>query len=437
MLSYQFMKFKMAFSKFFSPLGLFARIHKRAVLLTSAVILIAAVIVPVMIWRAGRLTREHFIYDFNYMLTILEENFPSFGMIYFRNGVDMHVVGEELRERLENGSNSIDFEYFWTMLRDEYFVHAWPVGGLRLLGEQERRSLFWETTQWHNNWQHSLEVLGRPQRHREYVVLQSNSALIQLPPAPDRTISMYTIDDGRIAYLRLHRSWGDIDSFSLSLSLFYEYIADYEHLIIDLRESGDISNDVYLIYRVFSPLINRTMGTYFHHFYYSGEYNVAHFDRVTNHHISLLSENVNNIFAHRNVPDFTPDEFGIFDYRFVEFFIIRPAPIRQRSPFTGEIWVLIDRYIYAGKQHSVALFKDAGIATFVGETTGGMVGTTRSQSSNLITLPNTGIIVIFNPAFITTQEGHPLELGTDPHYFNRPGMDALETVLAMIAEGAY
>jgi len=52
-------------------------------------------------------------------------------------------------------------------------------------------------------------------------------------------------------------------------------------------------------------------------------------------------------------------------------------------------------------------------------------------------LYNTGIIIRFDPAFVTDFRGRPLEYGIEPHYFNRPGMDALETVLAMIAEGAY
>jgi len=36
--------------------------------------------------------------------------------------------------------------------------------------------------------------------------------------------------------------------------------------------------------------------------------------------------------------------------------------------------------------------------------------------------------------YVTDRYGRPLEAGTIPHYFNRPGMDALETVLAMIEE---
>jgi len=50
-------------------------------------------------------------------------------------------------------------------------------------------------------------------------------------------------------------------------------------------------------------------------------------------------------------------------------------------------------------------------------------------------MPNTGIIFYFDIFYVTDSRGRPLEAGTIPHFFNRPGMDALETVLALIAEG--
>jgi len=39
--------------------------------------------------------------------------------------------------------------------------------------------------------------------------------------------------------------------------------------------------------------------------------------------------------------------------------------------------------------------------------------------------------------YVTDSRGRPLEAGTIPHIFNREGMDALETVLALIEKGDY
>ena len=50
-------------------------------------------------------------------------------------------------------------------------------------------------------------------------------------------------------------------------------------------------------------------------------------------------------------------------------------------------------------------------------------------------LPNTGLIVSWDIDYVTDQYGRALnEFPTKPQYFNREGMDALETVLQMIEE---
>jgi ABC-type glycerol-3-phosphate transport system substrate-binding protein len=77
--------------------------------------------------------------------------------------------------------------------------------------------------------------------------------------------------------------------------------------------------------------------------------------------------------------------------------------------------------------------KEIDFATLVGEVTGGILGGPRT----FVALPNSGIVFQMDLFYITDQYGFPLEAGTTPHYFNRDGYDALETVLQMIAEGAY
>jgi len=44
------------------------------------------------------------------------------------------------------------------------------------------------------------------------------------------------------------------------------------------------------------------------------------------------------------------------------------------------------------------------------------------------------IIFCFDIFYVTDSLGRPLEAGNVPHYFNRPGIDALEAVLALIKE---
>ena len=89
--------------------------------------------------------------------------------------------------------------------------------------------------------------------------------------------------------------------------------------------------------------------------------------------------------------------------------------------------------MFSGAQIAAWLAKNSGFATLVGEITGGCWGGLRLISA----MPNTGILFQFDAFYITDRYGRPLEAGTIPHHFNHPGMDAMETVLALIAEGEY
>ena len=72
-------------------------------------------------------------------------------------------------------------------------------------------------------------------------------------------------------------------------------------------------------------------------------------------------------------------------------------------------------------------------ATLVGKPVGGSFA-----PMLYFVLPNTGIIMTWESLYLTDQYGRSLEeFPTIPHYFNRPGLDALETTLQLIADGKY
>ncbi|MCL2248721.1 MAG: S41 family peptidase [Oscillospiraceae bacterium] len=111
---------------------------------------------------------------------------------------------------------------------------------------------------------------------------------------------------------------------------------------------------------------------------------------------------------------------------------ISPSQTR-RSDYNGKIWLLTSDFTGSAAQVATWLFKESGLATLVGDVTAGYFGGERIRRY----LPSTGIPFIFDVLYFTDHNGRPLEAGTIPHHFNRPGMDAMETVLALIAEGEY
>jgi len=124
------------------------------------------------------------------------------------------------------------------------------------------------------------------------------------------------------------------------------------------------------------------------------------------------------------------------DYYYVYAHTLQPSELQTQ--FNGKIWMLVDENMFSAAQWVATFYKEIGFATLVGNTTGGgLAFCSVAMFSNYITLPNTGIIVRYDTMLSLDPRGRPIEYGTEPHYFNRPGMDALETVLALIEEGWY
>ena len=425
--------------------------HKKT-FMSIAISLAITVLLPVIIflffdWRTApervaareraafinSLTREDFVYDINYMLTVLEENFPSFGVIYSRNGVDMHVKGQNIREYIENPRNRIDFYRFWSVLSLDYFYHAFPIGHLRIVSPEARHLHLTYALEnlglWSNSafWIHYVNAFKSPASQLAYPALSREvMEAVEASLAPDDNLTIEIIEEGRIAYLGvavmlLNISDGDRDI----IRGFYDEIADFEHLIIDIRGNGG-GWVRYFDELIAGPLMgSRINSARFYHFMLNGGYNMDYM-RVSGQ----------NVIHRGRTPSGLLEQYEHYSAKFGHHFTVwhhvRPT---WQSNFYGKIWMLIDEGVFSASQMVAEFYKQAGFATFVGETTGGMVAT--PMGSNFFSLPNTGIIIRYDPTLATNRNGRPLEYGTDPHHFNRLGMDALETTLALIAEENY
>ena len=137
-----------------------------------------------------------------------------------------------------------------------------------------------------------------------------------------------------------------------------------------------------------------------------------------------------------DIPDFNLADMERMDYGLQLRRRVSPRRLPQfdhQPAFNGKIWFLSGPRVASAGQLATTVVEDTGFATIVGEVTGGAYGGPRIY----VALPNTGILFQMDVFYVTDRHGRPLEAGAIPHYFNRPGMDALETVLAMIAEGSY
>ncbi|MCL2565526.1 MAG: S41 family peptidase [Defluviitaleaceae bacterium] len=255
------------------------------------------------------------------------------------------------------------------------------------------------------------------------------------------------IEEGYIAYLTIN-SFGralDTEEGREIIFSFYEEIEEFGHLIIDLRRNEGGRWDFFRE-NIIRPNITERISLYGFAFIQSGEYNEGHLeDFRRGRGIGFFGMapdpldqlwSVAEIIENYDLPDINMADMERMDYG--RRLILALTPMRSGSEqpepaFGGKIWLLTGPITASAGEIATRISMEAGFATHVGELSGGNYGGPRT----FVVLPNTGIMIMFDSFYITDSTGRPFEAGTIPHHFNREGMDALETTLALIAEGEY
>ena len=379
------------------------------------------------------ITRKEFIADFDYMLYVLEENYPFFGAIYRRLGVDMRAQAAQLRETLADENYYLDMETFIYLLRRDFIEPAAFIGHLNLVspaGFHARLNLLTDINHtYHPNWpalNHpaSLEFYGEAALGE--TLLMPHHQLLGY----DENLILEILEPGRIAYFRMvtMRASGQIsfDPDIERMSAIYEEIRGFEHLIIDIR--GNPGGQMLFDFLVLAPHLDEVLSVPMYGFYMGGAHNLRFLD-------GWIHNPQNRRNPDLNLPYFDPADLQLIDYVYADPWTVDPN--RRGIPlpyprFDGKIWLLIDGGGFSMAERAAFMSKQTGFITLVGEQSGGVVGGTEAT---WIAMPNSGVLFSYDAIRITDQYGRCLnEVPTQPHYFNRPGMDALETVLAIIAE---
>jgi len=258
------------------------------------------------------------------------------------------------------------------------------------------------------------------------------------PEVPGNIATQHIIP-GEIAYLRINSFMTCMDFDDLTIVPFFHEIEDYDHLIIDLRGNrGGWGH--YFHERIFRRLINEPVEYIEHQFFAGGEY-VRDFMDMTLY--AML--NIENIVFSANIvtagimpADEFIDQHGMehfseVDAAYLSWVIYsrtRSLPDEEFG-FNGKVWLLIDGFSASASADAALMSINTGFATVVGEPTSGVMGGIASY----IVLPNTGILWRMDLGYLTDADGRSFEVyGISPDVFNFDGMDALETVMAIIEE---
>jgi len=412
---------------------------------------------------------ENLLYDFNYLMWAMEENWPFFNLSISANGVDVHALADNVRRILSDpATEDMGPHAFLDFLRENFI---WPINQLGHLNTTWRYQAYFNYVQVTSAWANHLgdtstdinsqmELLTRPQVVMFYETLRDagGSTLVNpADPPPSDPLPVYEtaiLEEGSIAYLAVSRMiafWDDpnpmrrrIGEYGEMLLSFHEDIEGFEHLIIDMRGNPGGSYPHFTLFGI-GPLLHELITLPAYIFYKGGDYSrMAREDHDLRifgsdvpfvQHVASFDEPLPYLDTEMELPYVFYSTYAMGSaYELAQFSdFMRPEVL-----FNGTVWFLIDERTGSSAEAAVALMKLNNLATVVGEPSFGIFGTTSDPTQTSVALPNTGILVRMDVAYFTDIHGRPLQgYGLIPHYHNRPGMDALETVLAMIAEGAY
>jgi len=439
--------------------------------------------------------QELFIQDLDYMLYVLENNFALFDVAYWAHGADIPEIINDMRTVvMENPDMDLDEFYDALVLN---FDRLFGVGHFSIVTPANHRDIVSNTSSYSKDalarfsYRNVLSFyeprypdvsLSPLERAANTIRLFGESRIQRLVSLTlfmgeaelsgkieqafangdfeeaanltalgeeiyDSTPIVVTdiIEEGSIAYLALNSfmpnrfTYGD----QVQILKFFDEVRDFEHLILDIRMNTG-GHETIFFENIMGPNISEEFRLKSYAFMVPGYYfeefliNVSPNTRIdwvipTEEQRRTVPDMLENFdFIELNFSDMERMEYGFVPQDIVIL------PMNQNHfgnvpAFSGKIWLLTGPLVTSAAQVSAWAAKESGFATLVGEVTGGVFGGPRTY----VALPNTGVLFRFDLFYITDERGRPLEAGTVPHHFNRDGMDALETTLALIADGEY
>lgn len=341
-----------------------------------------------------QLTEEEKLEDFQYMYTILKENYPYFEVNKRLNGIDWLSQKDEYIDRIKATTND-----------DTYF--------------NELNSILSELKNGHTNmldkwfYSYAKDIYERDKKFNKAWVKQLNdpkaiNRYSNIPESKGRSegsenniiadnIKTHTFEEEKIGYLAIHSfNTFNIEEDMKTIKPFLESIKDYKGLIIDIRGNGG-GDTRYWSNNIVPMLINNKVECINYSAFRGGDFTEA-FLKSRRGVGYGGSGSISDITGGKlkNIPPELSKDFKYYD----EFRIILNP--KNSIGFKGKIYLLIDGGVFSAAEAFSVFAKSTGFATSVGETT---AGDGIGSDPAVCTLPNSGYVFRFTKEMGITSDG--------------------------------
>jgi len=438
---------------------------------------------PIMTFHLTEEARDIVLYDFDYMVSAILENSPWDSVldraVFNQNGLDFATHVDQFRSSIEamesrpiivfdealfrtqvplqdgDDARSIAANYLFAMLAFEF---APPLKGIGHLGvetlDMYTSMLSGLLIQYHDETLDSesnlplqmfIEAFTHPSAiwlYGEVEVDLTADVFDTLPNVPGNIVAEILVPD-EVAFLRINSFLANPVYDDSVILPFLQEVQDFDHLIIDVRNNlGGLA--VYFEEFILRRLISEPVEIGNREFFSGGDLafemmdatlqTILHMGSVFDWSEIISTEiiAIDDFLAENDMPYFNTSDLARLENVMLSRWEISPA--YDSIHFDGKVWLLVNDMSASASAMVAEIALDTGFATVVGENTSGVMG----SSAIFITLPNTGIIWRIDVGYRTDSLGRSLEAyGIEPQIRNFAGMNALETVLELIAEGNY
>jgi len=235
------------------------------------------------IMHSGR-TRAEYLEDLDHLYYILRYNFPFWGVIYRRSGIDLHLLFENARQEIETINNIVIDVHFFMILENNIFRPVQGLGHLTILNEEGAR--------WDLQLYGSMATIGMSSlfvyvdvfdnlESRWFYNLTDEDFIFEavtmeeLQAEYSYNIVTDILQEGQIAYLRIFQMNNHTVTVDQAILLgFFKKVADYEHLIVDIRGNPGGSSSFFPDL-IISPNIGQTLNYNFYFFLPNHPHNLS------------------------------------------------------------------------------------------------------------------------------------------------------------------
>ncbi|MDZ4993461.1 peptidase [Clostridium perfringens] len=359
------------------------------------------------------LTEEQRIEDFNYLYKTIEENYPFLEVNKRVNNIDWLSKKEEYLQRVKNTTNDNEFLLvLYSILSDLNNGHT------NMITDSSQFRYFREIYSMNKGWQKKVQlpVLNNEKALARYNIDKDEKVevLEQGKGGKIEGISNASVKDvveGKIGYIYIPQmiSYYNMGKDIELIDDYLNKIKEYQALVIDIR--GNSGGDSYYWMSYLVPkLIDEVYKNTTYNFLKDG-------DVINNYLKKSKSKSYTGFGEVKDLDTSTLVNLPVEveeDFKYYSKSIMEITPKEDSIKFKGNIYLLVDKWVYSSSETFASFAKQTGFATLIGERTGGDgIG----SDPLLDMLPNSGYVFRFSKDMGVTADGTSNEeFKTEPDY---------------------